>query len=214
MVLPDWRGEECFIIGGGTSVDVEAVTSLRNRPGAHTIVLNSAYRAFPWADVLFFADERWIREEVQLRRATFDSFEGRVYSIIESDRYDAEATRLFRETHPGLSLDREKVFLHYTAARGAMNIALHKGVRRIVLVGMDNRDGDERLPNGELRTHFHEGYRWHRSANTWTKKAEEFATTVAPLQAAGIETINASLISTLTFWPKVDLATWLKENPA
>jgi len=211
---PEWRGEEAFLIGGGTSVQIEAVNALRDRPGAHVIVLNSSYRAFPWAEMLFFADERWVREELQERRATFEAYPGRVLSILENDRYDAYTERTIRETTPGLSLDPSRVFLHFTATRGAMNVALHMGVRRLVLVGIDNRDGDEVLPNGEPRVHFHEGYHWHRAPHTWKAKLREMETTVAPLAAAGIEVINASPISTLPWWPKVDLAEWLKENPA
>lgn len=212
--LPDWKGEEAFIIGGGTSVQIAAVNALRTRPGAHVITLNSSYRAFPWAEMLFFADERWIREEFQERPESINGYKGQVVSILENPKYDHMSTRVRRETLPGLSLDRSKVFLHYTAARGAMNIALHKGVRRLVLVGMDNRDGDGLTEDGRPRVHFHEGYHWSRSKNTWKAKLHELEGTVAPLAQAGIEVINASLISTLPWWQRVDLAQWLKENPS
>src|SRR6266403_328208 len=70
-VSPEWKGETAFIVGGGPSVADQNVELLRGRK---VIVINSSCYLLPWADILFFADERWWREHVK----TVAGFKGRV----------------------------------------------------------------------------------------------------------------------------------------
>lgn len=48
-----WDGGQCFILGGGPSLTVEQVESLRGR---RVIAVNQAYKLGDWIDVLFFGD--------------------------------------------------------------------------------------------------------------------------------------------------------------
>jgi hypothetical protein len=209
----DWEGLDCFIIGGGTSVAPDVVHQIRHRSRGRAIVVNTSYLAFPWAPVLFFADARWWHREMAERPALLASyvdFPGHETYSIQS--VDQRVRLIRRETHVGLSKDPTTVHLHTTSTTGALNIAAHRGARRIVLIGMDNRDGEVR-EDGSFRVHYHDEYPWRRKPETWSVKHTELKRAAADLQALGIEVINASLISTLDFWPRVDLAQWLKENP-
>lgn len=208
-IPPAWAGLDAFVICGGTSVVPDLVQRLRERPGARVMVINSSYLIAPWADVLFYADERWIRREMKERPQELAAFGGDIMTIDSHCRI--ERAKLLRRTMPklsGINKDRGTVAMERTSLCGALNICYHKHARRIILVGADNRDGD----NG--RIHHHDEYPWPRKRTTWVVKEKELEKTVAPLEAARIEVINASPTSTLEMWPRVDFATWLEENPA
>ncbi len=208
----EWAGFDVFIIGGGTSVDYEAVNSLRGRPASAVMVINSSYLAFPWADSVLFADERWLNREMAERPAHLAEFGKAHEALAIFHRPEFPWIRpLARKTDRGLSKDPHTVHLQTTSTTGAINVAFHRGARRIILVGIDNRDGEVN-DYGKFRVHHHEEYPWRRKPETWTVKHAELKSTVPDLAARGIEVINASLISTLDFWRRVDLAAWLKEQ--
>lgn len=209
-----WATDEVFIIGGGTSVRPEVVSALEGRARTRTIVVNSSYRIAPWADTLFFADERWINEELAKRPDLIRSFATTREAIGIISRPDLPWLRsAHRLSRPGLSVHPDKIQMQYSSATGAINIALLRGAKRLVLVGMDNRDGDEVDAKGYARVHYHEEYKWPRHAKGWEMKQKEAAAMLPGIAHFGAEVINASLISTFPWWPKVDLADWLKENP-
>lgn len=210
-IAPGWQGEDCFIVAGGTSVQPELVASLRGRPNSRVIVINSSYLIAPWADVLFFGDDRWWTNETAVRNEALKYFEGQIVTV---GRYVRDA-RLWhmhkvvptRRGGNGLTRDPTGLAMEMTSLQGALNIAFHKQAKRVILIGADNRAGD----NG--RRHYHEEHPWVPTKETWKERAEQLGLAVPFLRDAGIEVINASLISTFTWWPKVDLAQWLGENP-
>lgn len=193
-IKPDWKGEDCFIIAGGTSVTQEMVNSVKGH--GRTIVVNSSYSRALWADVLFFGDERWWTREVGLPGNKLASFPG----VCATTSRAAKGDRLHRlhriKPPPGLVDRPDSVVMERTSVQAAMNIAYHKRVGRIILLGLDNRDGD----NG--RTHHHDEYPWKRHKLTWDVKEEQLSLTVPILRAAGILVYNTSAISTIPFWPK------------
>lgn len=214
-IAPDWRGEDAFIVAGGTSIRPEDLEALRARPRAHVLVINSSYLAAPWAEVLFFADDRWIKRESKERPGKLAAFTGEILTIVETSKLERlrRLKVLSPRRHNGLATDRGSIVMERTSLQGALNICLHKAPRRIVLLGADNRDGAP-LADGSPNIHHHDEYPWPRKHETWNVKAKQMAGTVEPLKRAGIEVINASLISTFPWWPKVDFLEWLKENPA
>ncbi len=74
-VTPEWQGETAFLICGGPSVLDQNIDLLRGRK---VMVVNSSCYRIPWADILFFGDERWGREYSE----AVDAFRGRVVSAI------------------------------------------------------------------------------------------------------------------------------------
>lgn len=56
---PIWRGETCFILGGGPSLTAEIAERVKGR---RTIAINSSAPLAPWADVLLFMDDGWFQE--------------------------------------------------------------------------------------------------------------------------------------------------------
>lgn len=208
-VGPGWTGEDAFIICGGTSVRPDLVERLRGRPTAHVVAINSSYLIAPWAEILFFADDRWwSRELTENREPNLRAFEGQIVTIARRSKHELlwHLHRHIPTMGQPVAKGRDTVALERTSLTGVLNLCIHKNAKRIILIGADNRDG----PAG--RIHHHAEYPWSRKEETWRLKAQEVAMVVKPLAAAGIEVINASPDSTFPWWPRPDFESWLKEN--
>lgn len=209
-VGPTWPGEDVFVVCGGPSVKPELVERLRGRPNSKVVVINSSYLIAPWADMLFFADDRWWQREIGLNLKGLEAFEGQIVTIAHHTRH-ALLWHLKRIVPSGavpVSKDRAAVALEKTSLTGVLNLCIHKGCKRVILIGADNRAA----PDG--RIHHHAEYPWPRKLETWNNKTQEVEFTVQPLKKAGIEVINASLVSTFPWWSKVDFAKWLDREDA
>lgn len=179
------------------------VESLRGR---NVIAVNFMYTWAPWAPMMFFADPRFWHREMRERPNLLKAFEGLILTTSRGAGDDADP-RLRRLKHfkppPGLQQARDSVAIARSSLTASINIAKHTQAGRIILVGADNRDG----PNG--RAHCHTEYPWTRSKKTWTAKHEELYHVAKALHAVGLPCFNASPISALPFWAKVDLKDFL-----
>jgi hypothetical protein len=195
-ITQDWEGEDAFLICGGPSFTAVDPELLRGR---RTVVVNSSLYSVPFADILFYADERWEMNN----RAAVKAFAGRVISASHGDVHCSYVQFLRRprpsETPDGLSGDPSKVFLRHTSVRGAINLLCHLGVKRIVTLGLDGG------PDSSGRTHHHQPHPWGPVADIWGRQRDELAGTVAPLRMLGVELLNASPGSKIPFWPIVEL---------
>ncbi len=192
----DWPRETAFLIAGGPSVLGQDIEALRGR---RVIVVNSSVYAAPWADILFFGDERWELHH----RSTVKAFAGRSMSATWGRiPYQLGHIEFLRKPKPadvpvGLSPDSSEVWLRNTSVRGAINVLCHLGVSRIVTLGLDGG------PDATGKTHHHAPH--SRNPNVWTLQRAELEGVVMPLKDRGIELINASPASKLPFWPIVEL---------
>lgn len=204
-IPPEWRDQTAIIICGGTSVTPDMISMVREahaKGEVKVIVINSTYLSVPWADMLFFADERWWKREREERPRKLEDFQGFIVttSLAAKGGHLLRLRKVTPTVEHGLVTDRrDAVALQRTSLQGALNICHHKHVSRIILLGADNRDG----PDG--RAHFHEEYPWDRRKSTWSVKINQLQWSVLPLRRAGIEVYNASPISTLPWWPKRNL---------
>lgn len=130
-----WQGETVFILGGGPSLPIDRLPELRGK--GRVIAVNNAGFVAPWADLLFYADGRWL----EWNRWRLNEFEG-----------EAIVTR-----QPSPVTDDLILYLDYkpyrlshipTAVGGlcggssAINLAYLLGASRIVLLGFDYRPGN------------------------------------------------------------------------
>src|SRR6266404_2056010 len=92
-VTPEWQGETAFLICGGPSVLDQNIDLLRGRK---VMVVNSSCYRIPWADILFFGDERWGREYSE----AVDAFRGRVVSVRETPLKHEKISYLYRPNKP------------------------------------------------------------------------------------------------------------------
>jgi hypothetical protein len=196
IVTPEWKAQTAYIVGGGPSVKQQNLELLRGR---NVIALNSSYSACPFAQFLFFGDARWYLEH--RRKEAFNSFAGRIVTCSQTVR-GPKLLGLFRTNPPpGFDERPTHVASQRTNLQGAMNLAAHLGVKRIVLLGADMR----RAEDGS--SHHHEPHPWPNAPGNgcWDLQMEQLSLIIDPLAQRGIEVINTSLVSRLDWWTKLTL---------
>ncbi len=187
-----WKGQVCYIIGGGPSVLTQDLTLLQ---GQNVIVINSSYLAFPAAQFLIFADTRfWCHH---LRIKALQEFKGRI--VCGATAASGERlSKMKRKSSPGLATERDSVMIRNTTLTGAINLAVHLGVAKIVLLGIDQKTTDGK--------HWHHTpHPWNPTANCWQRQQMDMPRIAADLTALHIECVNASPGSALALWPIVNL---------
>lgn len=201
-ILPDWAGEDGFILCGGTSITRTMCEAIEGR---NIVAVNSMYKWVPSAPIMFFADARWWRLENEKWSDRLKSFKGLIYTISTQSAGHPNLRHLQRTRPPKMIVKApDTVSMLRTSLSAALNIMAHKGVKRIFLLGADNTYGPSN------RAHCHTEHPWHRPAETWTVKTIELQNCVQPLKELGIEVYNCSEISSLPFWPKIDFSEALK----
>lgn len=208
-VPKDWVGQTAFVVGGGPSVTPDDLVMLADR---RVVTVNMSYLGTPDADYLFFADLRWWDREMEERPKELLGFKGRIVTTSPHafDKAPMDRLLLVRRVVPkdvktGLALPNDTVAMERTSVQGALNLCYHLGVKRIAVLGVDNRDA----PNG--RIHWHGEYPWTRMHESWVTKGEQMGYCAERLKAVGVEVINCSPVSTLPYWPIRPLADVIKE---
>lgn len=190
---PEWKGETVFIIAGGPSVLTQDLDLLRDRK---VIVINSSVHAAPWASLLFFGDIRWW-EQVPENRVAAEAFVG---PVVTGSRYAPVAHAVIKKMDkiPPLRLATDPRAVAYlrTSITAALNIAVHRGAARIVLLGADGRLGYDG------RTHHHKPHKWAMRRGCWDLHRKELQQ-IAP--QVKVPVLNASPGSAWDLWPVVTL---------
>jgi hypothetical protein len=190
---PIWKGETCYIVGGGPSLLTQPIDVLA---GNKVIAINSSYAVVPEAQFVVFADMRWWCEHIKKR--DWRNYRGKIISCSAS----ASGPNLFsmqRKTTPGLADDPGTLMVKNTTLTAAINLAVHLGVSKIVLLGIDQC----KAPDG--RTHHHAPHPWKQTPDCYARQSSDLPRVAKDLQERGIECVNASPGSALKLWPIVDL---------
>jgi 2-polyprenyl-3-methyl-5-hydroxy-6-metoxy-1,4-benzoquinol methylase len=195
---PIWAGETVFIICGGPSVAFEDLSLLKGR---RVIVINSSFTAYPNADYLIFADIRWWKHNEKKVRS---DFMGKIVSV--SRMANGPGIHNLNRVKPnkengGLSTDPAGVTIERTTTQSAINLAIHLGASRIVLIGADmGRDVDG-------KTHHHDPHPWrNKDGNkTWDVQLSHLRSIAPTIGKLGIEVLNTSQTSRIDWWLKVPL---------
>lgn len=191
-----WPGATVVCLGTGPSLTAEDVTYCEGR--AKVIAIKDAVRLAPWADVLYGAGDDNHGSTWWTHHGPSLTFAGLRYCL--DPRASQWASVLARGPEMGLSDDPGALALGGHSGYQAINLAIHLGAERIVLLGYDMqaRDG---------RQHFF-GAHAHRAADhtlpfDWFHY--HWPSMVEPLQARGVQVLNASRESALTLFPRVSL---------
>lgn len=190
----EWDGETVFILAGGPSLVGVDVSHLPGR----IMAINNSWLLRPDSNVLYFCDRAWWDKHSE---AVKSGFRGE-HTISIGDVPDPFVRRLRNGGPTGLDLNPQ--FLRHGANSGyqAINLAVHFGAKRIVLLGYDMKTDGE-------KTHWHGGHGQDAAVvgHTLTRRMlPQFGALVEPLAAAGVEVINATPGSALTCFPMQNLA--------
>lgn len=203
-----WPGATVVLIAGGPSLTVADVEAVRGQ--ARVIVVNTAYQLAPWADALYATDGVWWAYH-QTRGA--GEFRGLKFSIaVPATPKKPVDVCVLRDTgRLGLELDPTGLRHGKNSGYAAINLAVHLGASRIVLLGYDMKVSN--------KTHWHGNHPWQMESNrswllTVASWPAHYQTLVQPLDALGIEVINASRETALTCFPRVSLAQALRREVA
>lgn len=192
----DWEGETCAILGCGPSLRGQDLSPLA---GLRVIAINDAFRLYPTCDILYFSDRAWWDGPHGRRDNVGRYFRGGCIVTMEND---IGGILRLRNTGPtGLETSPDGVRHGSNSGYQCINLAVHLGVRRIILLGFDMRcvDGETHWgPRPEQQS-------VHGFTRTLDVMLKKFETLVDPLAAAGVEVVNCSPGSRLTVWPMVSL---------
>jgi len=162
-----------------------------------------AIRLAPWAEVLYGCDRKW-----WVAHPETAAFPGLKYSLEAVDGRP-DVVPLANTGHQGLEREPTGLRTGKNSGYQAINLAVHLGAARILLLGFDMQaDGD--------RTRWFGRHPYERARGPLPPFAAflpHFQTLVAPLQAAGVEVVNCSRRTALTAFPCVALEDALAAVP-
>jgi hypothetical protein len=149
----EWRGNRCFIIGGGPSLRGFDFERLR---GEKIIAVNRAFMDVPWADMMISMDNRfyrWIlRDDIKGARSSYVAFKGlRVWVDMSNLRYGADVH--YVKGWDGWKMPHSLkggIYVGGNSGFCALQIAVLLDASPIYLLGFDMRIGKD--------THYHSGY--------------------------------------------------------
>jgi hypothetical protein len=193
-----WPESTIVCVASGPTLTAEDLACVRAHDDVPVIAVNDAVRLAPWADVLYSSDRGWW----QAYRGI--PFFGIVKVGIGWKVGDAspipQAPAVHVLTHTGAEgLEREPTGLRAGGHSGyaAINLAVHYGARRIILLGYTCG------PYGG-RSHFfgkHPAGLPESSEANYAAFRRAYTTLLAPLKAAGISIVNATPHSWITVFP-------------
>lgn len=198
-------------MASGPSLTKEDADYVRGKVDG-VIVVNTTYQMAPWADALVASDVRWW----QWHKGA-PSFQGMKFAT--SPHVKWPGVQILRNTgRDGLELKPNGLRHGCNSGYRAVNLAVHFGAKRIVLLGYDmqriefNPDGTRR-PSQEIKEHWH-GDHPVPSRSEYKVFRSAFETIVEPLRELGIEVVNCTRSTALECFPKADLHTVLPAHEA
>ncbi len=188
-----WPDSTVYIIGGGPSLKNMDLSQIQNK---RIIGVNNAYQLGEWVDVCWWGDCPWWRQHAERLK----KFPGLKIHCCNRHAIRPDTKRLLRGRPLGIDLRPEYVAWNNSSGASAVNLAVHFGAKRIVLLGFDMKKG----PNGENNWHTeHKNYEpdWNpydRFLKVWPHIRKD-------AKKIGVEILNATPDSALTLFPMVKL---------
>lgn len=221
-----WEDGECWIIGGGPSTPrqfgvpeslISEICSGKVEPheyspwlyqlwDKHVIGVNNAYLIGNWLDCLFFGDGSWYLSHQQ-RFATWSGLKVTCWPRIVEKKYDPGQSVKYlskdeKRMH-GLTQNRSKLCWNANSGAAAINLAVHFGVKRIMLLGFDMSLDQNKVSH------------WHGSHGAPDKKKKRvpsfarhligFPQIAEDAKAMGVEILNVNPNSAIEAFSKVSL---------
>jgi hypothetical protein len=176
-------------VGGGPSLTAEDVDYVRDKADA-VIAINVAWRLAPWATALYAADAPWWRKNDGV-----PGFAGLKYTLDRHAGMFPGVTVLRNTGLQGLDLDPTGLRSGSNSGYQAINLAVHFGAARILLLGYDMRRG----PSGARNFHTEHSPQQAQPFARWIRRLEELPPIVSSL---GIQIINCSRQTAVTCFPR------------
>jgi hypothetical protein len=193
----DWSQQTAVILAGGPSLTADQVMhvwacSHDDDPTTKVIAVNRCYTLAPWADVFYAGDYMFWKKHIDRMKKV----KGTHTQFWTQDRAAHEHFHL--NYVKGVNREGLGIGLLHTGGNSgaqAINLAFHWGCRRILLLGMDMKEG----PKGEK--HWHGDHEKDLvQKQTFAEWIHRFEKIAADLKARGCEVVNCSPGSALPWF--------------
>jgi hypothetical protein len=219
-ITPIFSGQTAILIGTGPSINkeqLETVEHYRKAGACKVFTINNAYEVAPFTDVHFSGDASWWQlyyprtealRNLKAHKYTWYPEMARRFGI----RYIAGILR-----KEGLSTNPSVIHINGSGP-SSVNLALHYGVKRLLLIGHDMKyandyDGRSKRKGSTPRHYFSE---YPEPLQQWPKVGisssgvlncliKIYDRMVPDLKAAGMDVINCTPGSALPTFPMSDL---------
>lgn len=202
-VEPIWTGKTACIIGGGPSFTLKQnrlLARARLQPSSRfrVIAVNDAVYGAWWADWLHACDTPWWQDHIQ----NVHTFPG-IKTTLAEDVPEPWVTGYLENTGlQGFDPDPSRCRTGANGVFQAIHIAIHAGAKKVVLVGVDMKEG----PKGEKHWFGdHPGRQGFMKVDYASSMIPHFATLLPAMAERGVECFNASPGSALTTFPAIEL---------
>ena len=215
MKLPKLTSGTVVCLASGPSLVQEDVDYVRGK--AVVIAVNDTIKLAPWADVVYSSDQIWWGRNYKAVR----SLEGLKVRVNPKQNQMGPTSKThcsgcrrrlalnakcwcdgiitMENAGPvGLSLAEDTICYGDNSGYAAINVAVHLGATRILLLGYDMG------PDPKGRRHFYDTHA-QTITSPFYKFRKRFATIVEPLKEAGVEVINCSRRTALDAFPTAKL---------
>lgn len=193
-----FHGSTIVCLASGPSLTVEDVAAVQGK--APVIAVNDTYRLAPWAEALYATDAQWWKHH----REAVKGFAGDKWSLAQPNWGNLHSSMpevglLVNAGCDGLETEPSGIRHGQNSGYAAINLAVHYGAKRIVLLGYDMQ------PDGR-KQHFFGDHAWRRGvALPYASFLRAYDTLVQPLKALGVEVVNCSRRTALTCFPRAPL---------
>lgn len=195
------------ILASGPSLTPDQVDAVERcwrrgtgQPAAlHVIAVNDSYRLAPWAEICYFADDRWWRWHKD--KEEFRQFAGVKVSIEPSGLLidDPAVYMLHNCGTSGLSDRPNGLMTGQNSAHQALNLAVLTGAQRIILLGVDLQLGERG------KEHWFGSHPIRTEPAHFSSMLNHFRKAAPLLQTLGVEVWNCSPASAVDCFEKVPL---------
>ena len=188
-----WPGATFVLFGGGPSLTASAVNACRGRIDngrqVRAIAVNDALRLAPWTDVHYFCDDKWWGWHHG--KDWYRAFKGLRVTLENPNLLKQEPSLKSVQNvgHKGLCAERTGLATGRNGGYQAINLAVHLGAARILLLGYDMHAP---LVGDKVRTHWFGDHPGNTSPGVYAMMLPNFETLVAPLAKRGVEIVNCT----------------------
>jgi hypothetical protein len=198
VVVPrSWEGCTAVLLATGPSLTEDDVEFVKGK--ARVVAVNDAYRLAPWADVFYASDVPWWARHHQhlaeCQGMKFTVGQSRTPKPIKG----LPDVQVLRNTGTlGLERDPSALRTGLNSGYAAINLAVHFGVSRILLLGFNMSP-----VNGQR--HFFGNHKGLNNSSDYNRFARKFESLVEPLRTLGVSVTNCTQPTRLTAFPQKPL---------
>lgn len=223
-----WEGQTCWILAGGLSTArqfnipeelIQKVISKEEPPSAyspyfapihdeHVIGVNNAYKIGNWIDALFFGDCSWylvhkrkLKQYPGIKVTCCSRFQNKRREDCEGIKFlDKDSSK-----RQGITTNKTKVSWNANSGAAAINLAVHFGAKRIMLLGFDMRM--QKVGNSEV-SHWHGSHQAQnekRKTPPFARHLRGFPVIARDALNLGVEILNVNTNSAIADFKQITL---------